>query len=173
MLETFRNWINMLLGLGIFVTILQLVMPKNNLKKYIYSLVGIITIITIVSPVIDILKNETMNDSLKEVISNIDMEEMKEFDKEKYLNVNQDAVKESFVSSLKMDIKNKLLQNSIQIVKSEIFVDSEYNIEKIEINIKKIDENNSKFSSVTQVVKYINEQYDVDFSKIVVIEEAD
>lgn len=173
MLETFRNWINMLLGLGIFVTIIQLVMPKNNLKKYIYSLIGIITIITIVSPIIDILKSETMNDSIKEVISNIDMDQMKEFNSEKYLNVNKDAVKESFVSSLKMDIKNKLLQNSIQIIKSEIFVDSDYNIEKIEINIKKIDENNSKLSSVTQVVKYINEQYDVDFSKIVVIEEAD
>ncbi len=173
MLETFRNWINILLGLGIFVTILQLVMPKNKLNKYIYSLIGVITIITIVSPMIDILKNGNMNDSLKEVISNIDTNDIKDFDSEKYLNVNQDAVKESFVSSLKMDIKNKLMQNNIQIVKSEVFVDSDYNIEKIEINIRKINEENSKISSVTQVVKYINEQYDVDFSKIVVIEEAE
>lgn len=172
MIETFRNWINILLCLGIFITIIQLIMPKNKLRKYIYSLVGIITIITIVSPVMNLLKNENMDESLKQVISNIDTGNSDSLDVKKYKEASDDAIKTSFVNSLKVDIKNRLLQNEVEVTKIEIFVDFEYNIEKIEINIKKISENNDKLSSVTQVVKYINEEYDIDLSKIIVIEEG-
>lgn len=172
MIETFRNWINILLCLGIFITIIQLIMPKNKLRKYIYSLVGIITIITIVSPVMNLLKNENMEESLKQVISNIDTGENKNLDVQKYKEASESAVKTSFVNSLKVDVKNKLSQNGIEVIKTEIFVDSEYNIEKVEINIKKLNEENSKLSSVTDVVKYLNEEYDIDLSKIIVIEEG-
>ncbi len=172
MIETFRNWINILLCLGIFITIIQLIMPKNKLRKYIYSLVGIVTIITIVSPVMNLLKNKNMEESLKQVISNIDTGENSSLDVQKYKDATENAVKTSFVNSLKVDVTNRLSQNGVEVIKTEIFVDSEYNIEKVEINVKKLNEDNVKLSSVTQVVKYINEEYDIDLSKIIVIEEG-
>lgn len=172
MIETFKNWINMLLCLGIFTTIIQLIMPKNKLRKYIYSLVGIVTIITIVSPFINLLENDDMENTLLQVISNIDETNFENIDEEKYKKVNQEALKEGFVASLKQDIETKLTQNGVGVVKSNVFLDSDYNIEKIEINIESIEKKNTKISSVTEVVKYINEEYDIDFSKIVVIEEG-
>ena len=57
--------------------------------------------------------------------------------------------------------------------KSEVFVNSNYEIEKIEIHIGKLNQEDGKISSVTQVVKYLNEEYDVDISKIVVVEEGE
>ena len=172
MIEIFRNWINMLLCLGIFTTILQLVMPKNKLRKYIYSLIGIVTIITIASPFINFFENKEMDVALKQVISNIDENEFENIDEQKYKDLNQDVVKESFISSLKLDIESKLSSIGVGVIKSDIFLDSDYNIEKIEINIKKIDNKNIEISSVTDVVKYINEEYDVDFSRIIVVEEG-
>lgn len=172
MIETFRNWINMLLCLGIFTTIIQLIIPKNKLRKYIYSLIGIVTIITIVSPVINFVKNDNMEVTLKEVISNIDEGGYENIDEQKYKNISKDTIKQSFIDSLKLDITNKLEKIGIEVIKLNIFIDTEYNIEKIEINIKKIDNKNTKISSVTEVVKYVNEEYDVDFSKIIVIEEG-
>lgn len=49
MIENFRDWINALLCLGIFTTLIQLIMPKNNIRKYIYSLIGIVTIVVTMS----------------------------------------------------------------------------------------------------------------------------
>lgn len=172
MIETFRNWINMLLCLGIFTTILQLVMPKNKLRKYIYSLIGIVTIITIVSPFINFLENDKMEVALKQVISNIDETEYENIDEQKYKDVSQEAIKKSFIASLKNDIEEKLISTGIEVRSCEVFIDNDYNIEKIEINIANIDKQNAKISSVTDVVKYINEQYDVEFSRIVVVEEG-
>lgn len=172
MIETFRNWINVLLSLGIFTTIIQLVMPKNKLRKYIYSLIGIVTIITIVSPVVNFFENENMEVALKQVISNIDDTEFENIDELKYQNITQNAIKEGFIESLKIDIESKLANSGVEVTSCNIFVDTNYNIEKIEINIENIDKKNAGISSVTEVVKYVNEEYNVDFSKIVVVEEG-
>lgn len=173
MIDLFKNWISVLLCLGIFVTIIRLVIPKNNLRKYIYSLIGIITIIALVSPLIDIFKNNDMQDSIKSVLSNLDEQENVNVDTEKYSNVKEEAVKKSFIQSIKNDVKSKLEGKSIVVKSVDVFISDNYDIEKIEINIEKIDTSKASISSVTQIVKYINEEYDIGYSKIEVIEEGD
>lgn len=173
MIDLFRNWISVLLCLGIFVTIIRLVIPKNNLRKYIYSLIGIITMIALVSPLIDIFKNNDMQDSIKSVLSNLDEQENVNVDTEKYSNVKEEAVKKSFIQSIKNDVKSKLEGKSIVVKSVDVFISDNYDIEKIEINIEKIDTSKASISSVTQIVKYINEEYDIGYSKIEVIEEGD
>ena len=173
MIDLFRNWISVLLCLGIFVTIIRLVIPKNNLRKYIYSLIGIITIIALVSPLIDIFKNNDMQDSIKSVLSNLDEQENVNVDTEKYSNVKEEAVKKSFIQSIKNDVKSKLEEKSIGVKSVDVFISDNYDIEKIEINIEKIDTSKASISSVTQIVKYINEEYGIGYSKIEVIEEGD
>lgn len=173
MIDLFRNWISVLLCLGIFVTIIRLVIPKNNLRKYIYSLIGIITIIALVSPLIDIFKNNDMQDSIKSVLSNLDEQENVNVDTEKYSNVKEEAVKKSFIQSIKNDVKSKLEGKSIVVKSVDVFISDNYDIEKIEINIEKIDTSKASISSVTQIVKYINEEYNIGYSKIEVIEEGD
>lgn len=173
MIDLFRNWISVLLCLGIFMTIIRLVIPKNNLRKYIYSLIGIITIIALVSPLIDIFKNNDMQDSIKSVLSNLDEQENVNVDTEKYSNVKEEAVKKSFIQSIKNDVKSKLEGKSIVVKSVDVFISDNYDIEKIEINIEKIDTSKASISSVTQIVKYINEEYDIGYSKIEVIEEGD
>ena len=173
MIVLFKNWISVLLCLGIFVTIIRLVIPKNNLRKYIYSLIGIITIISLVSPLIDIFKNNDMQDSIKSVLSNLDEQENVNVDTEKYSNVKEEALKKSFIQSIKNDVKSKLEDKSIGVKSVDVFISDNYDIEKIEINIEKIDTSKASISSVTQIVKYINEEYDIGYSKIEVIEEGD
>ena len=146
MIDLFRNWISVLLCLGIFVTIIRLVIPKNNLRKYIYSLIGIITIIALVSPLIDIFKNNDMQDSIKSVLSNLDEQENVNVDTEKYSNVKEEAVKKSFIQSIKNDVKSKLEGKSIVVKSVDVFISDNYDIEKIEINIEKIDTSKASIS---------------------------
>ncbi len=170
MIDLFKNFVNSLLCIGIFITFIKLIMPSGKVKKYIYSLIGIITIITIVSPFINFMQNVDVEESIKDVISNIDMSENTSDDKAQ--TSTNSSVKDVFLDKLKTDITNKLSQNSVTTDKIEIYIDDSYNIEKMEINIKNLRKTNSSLENVNKVVNYINQEYGIAYEKINIIEEG-
>lgn len=170
MIDLFKNFVNSLLCIGIFITFIKLIMPSGKVKKYIYSLIGIITIITIVSPFINFMQNVDVEESIKDVISNIDMSENTSDDKAQ--TSTNSSVKDVFLDKLKTDIKDKLSQNSVTTDKIEIYIDDSYNIEKMEINIKNLRKTNSSLENVNKVVNYINQEYGIAYEKINIIEEG-
>lgn len=174
MIEIFRDWIISILCLSILIVIVQLVVPKTNLRKYIYSLIGIITVITIVSPVVDILKNGNVSDSISSMIKSIS-------DNEDVITVNSDGLEDKkkellkmqFIENLKSDVMFKLAHKDIEVNNINIVVDDDYNIKRIELKISKIDGEKTNLGSVNEIVKYINSEYDIDYSKIIVVEEGE
>ena len=173
MIEIFKGWVSAMLCVGIFITFIQLIIPKTNLKKYIYSLIGIITVITVVSPVINLLKNKDVEESVSQVIANISNGDVaEEIDADGYQEKTEETLRETFGQNMKNDIKSKLEQQGIVVKTIDMFLSEQYNIEKLEICIDKIDEEVSSLDDVTSVVKYINEVYDLDLSKIEGIEEG-
>ncbi|MEG0872562.1 MAG: stage III sporulation protein AF [Clostridia bacterium] len=174
MIDIFKNWISAMLGIGIFITFIQLILPKTNLKKYIYSLVGIVTILTVVAPVINIMKNKSVEQGARQVIDNISgyTNEYGEVDVDKYREAKEVAVKEGFVEEIKKDVKEKLTVQGVAVESVDIFLNQTYDIEKIEVKIAKQSGDISTLGSVNSVVDYINKEYDIAYSKIVVIEEG-
>lgn len=173
MIENFKTYINTLLCLGIFITILQLIIPKNKSRKYIYSLIGIIMIITVISPVVDVLKNENIEEGLNQVLANIDSYKIDDStDGEKYKEANEDTIKNQVILVLKEDIKNKLSEKNIKVNNVQVYLEENYNIKKISLNINNLENNNILFSDLNSVIKYINEEYGIEYSKIEVIEEG-
>ncbi len=169
MLEIIRNWVNVLLCLGIFMIIAKLFLPKNKMRKYVLSLLGIITVISIISPVIDVFKSGELERSIKSVISSIDEGQTYDVDSDDIKMSQQNAVKNSFIQSIKVDITNKLKEKGIIVTKIEMFMDDNYDIEKLQINIQKMKDGTS-IDNVNTVVKYVKEEYGIDYSKIEVIE---
>ena len=106
MVEIFRNWIVSMLCLGILIVIVQLVVPKTNLRKYIYSLIGIITVITIVSPVVDLLKNGNVRASIDSILNTVSPDEnnIVSVNSEGLDNKNDELVKAQFIQNLKSDV---------------------------------------------------------------------
>lgn len=173
MIENFRIYINTLLCLGIFITILQFIIPKNNMRKYIYSLTGIIMIITIISPLVNLLKNPNIEEGISQVISNIDSYKIENNSSdEKYKEANEKLLKEQVIDKIKIDIEKKLKDNEIEVRDISIYLEDNYDIKKISININNLNSNSKKFSNLNNIVKYITEQYCIDYSKIEVVEEG-
>lgn len=174
MIEIFKGWVSAMLCVGIFMAFIQLIIPKTNLKKYIYSLIGIVTIITMVSPVINLLKNQDVEESVSQVIANISNEsEESNINTEEYQEKNEETLRQTFAQNMKNDIKSKLEEKGVVVRTIDMFLTEQYNVEKLEICIDKINTEQASLDNVTSVVKYINEQYDLDFSKIEVIEEGE
>lgn len=174
MIEIFRNWIVAMLCLGILIVIVQLVIPKTNLRKYIYSLIGIVTVITIVSPIVDVLKTGNVNSSISSVLDSMSSNE-------DTITVNSDGLQDKqnellkvqFIENLKSDVMFKLAHKDVVVNSINISVDDDYNITKIEVKIAKINVEKTSLNSVNEVIKYINSEYDIDYSKISVIEEGE
>ena len=168
MIEIFRNWIIAMLCLGILIVIIQLVIPKTNLRIYIYTLIGIITVITIISPIVDILKNEDVKESISNVFDSISNDNIVSVNSEGLENKKNELVEIQFIKSLKDDVTQKLNEKDIKLNDINISVDDSYNITKIEIKISKT--NKSNLDNINDIVKYINSEYGIEYSKISVIE---
>ena len=170
MIEIFRNWIVALLCLNILIVIIQLVIPKTTLRKYIYTLIGIITVITIISPVVDLLKKQDIKESIADVLSSFNTNDAA-------ISVNSSDLKEKktglvkvqFIDSIKQDIKDKLESKNITVKSINVSVDDNYDITKLEIKITK---SKTGIVSVNEIVKYVNNEYGIDYSKISIVEEG-
>ena len=148
MIEMFKEWIYSVLCLGILVSILELVMPSNNIKKYVYILMGIITIITIVSPVVNLINNPEILQSTSDVLDKL----------ENVPNSEHDIIANTFKDSLKKSIIDRLLKEGILINEIDIKVSTKYDVEKMEVDIKE--------GSRNKVVECINIEFEIPKEKL-------
>ncbi len=163
MLDTFRNWINMILAIGILFTVIRIIVPNTKLKKYIYSLMGIVTIIVILGPVINLVKNGDLKDSFKNIFLNMATAEtlnMEYTNLSNYEDINKNNVKENFKSSVENDIKQKLSENIENEIQVEIDITDTYNIDKVTVKVT----GDTSFD----IVSFINQEYDIDKQKVTV-----
>lgn len=171
MIEIFKNWIISMLCLGIFTVIIQLIIPKTNLRKYIYTLIGVITVLTIISPVVNMLKKDSIESSVSQVLASLSSTEDKELKLDDVKNNSDKVVKEQFIKKIKEDIKSKLELKGIIVNSVDIKVANNYDVEKITIKVKKIGNDNT-MKSVNSIVTYIHNEYQIEYSKITVSEEG-
>lgn len=160
MLEVFKNWISSILAIGILFTIIRIILPNSHFKKYIYSLIGIVTIIVIISPVISAVKS-TNFDNIKDIVlnaTNIDSSDVNYTNLSNYEDVNENNVKKNFITSVENDIKEKLSSNIDNNVDVNIEITDTYNIEKINITLYG--------ETFFDILSFISEEYDIGKDKI-------
>lgn len=160
MLDVFKNWISSILAIGILFTIIRIILPNSHFKKYIYSLIGIVTVIVIIGPVISAIKSTDI-DNMKNIIlnaTNLGSSEVNYTNLSNYENVNENNVKKNFISSMENDIKEKLSKNIDNNVDVNIEITDTYNIEKINITLY----GETSFD----ILSFISEEYDIGKDKI-------
>lgn len=163
MLDVFKNWISSILAIGILFTVIRIILPNTNLKKYIYSLIGIVTIIAILNPIISLIKGSN-EDSIKNILLNatnsVNSTNINYTDISNYEDVNKNNVKENFKSNVENDIKSKLSDNIENNLDVNIEINDTYNIEKINVTIY----GDTSFD----IKSFISNEYDIDKNKIII-----
>ncbi|MEG0074151.1 MAG: stage III sporulation protein AF [Clostridia bacterium] len=161
MITIFKQWIYTIIGVSIFSILIELILPKGNLKKYIYVTMGMLMLAVIISPCVNMLKNENIEKSVTDVLSNIetkngdmDLKKIEEIGKEK-----DKLVMEQVVEKLTEDIKKRAVAYSIDVDKVQVNINEKYEIEKINIYSK---EEIKEVERIKSIIKYIAEAYNVD-----------
>ena len=149
-------------------TIIEMILPNGNSKKYIKMLLGMFIIFNIITPVISKITGKEFK--IKEIqdigknIYNASAYSINKID----LDNNQN-IKEIYILNLKKDIKSKIEDMGYSVINIQITAedDENYKVSKISLNIKKCESNkNDKIQDKT------NNQKDLDV-KINKVEDVD
>ncbi|MTI65431.1 MAG: stage III sporulation protein AF [Firmicutes bacterium] len=154
MISFLKDWAINIAIISIFITILEIIMPKGPLKGYINVIIGLILIIVLINPFINLISNNI--DIEKEVFANINS-----------YNEENSVVKESFKELQKDQIiktyKEKVKKNIIGLVESE----SKYKVEDINITIN-LNEDEKDFGKLKKLKLNLNKKKDKNKSNITI-----
>ena len=153
-MEWISSWIQEIIIAVIIGTIIEMILPEGNCKKYIKVVIGVYILFSIISPVITKITGNEFR------VSDI-------FDLEKYIEVSsqntqtnvknnqQNQIKQIYISNLKKDIKQKIEQKGYEIenINIEVENNSEYTLKNITLQVYKKDENNTVENQIEAVNK--------------------
>lgn len=144
-MEFLNTWLQGIIVAVVIASIIQMILPNGNNKKYIKVVLGVYVVFQIITPVI----NKFFNSDF-EVSSLIDIDKytkkMKTYEvssKNTDINkTNEDSIKQIYITNLKKDIKTKL-------------EDKDYLIKDVEVQV----ENNENYD-IKSLVIYVNGKND-------------
>lgn len=158
MIGLIKSWISMMVILGIAFTLIRMITPNTNLKKYIESIIGVVSILTILTPIISMLNNDNVTESISNSISELLTVETMSKDYNEYVEKNTSNVISDFENRIEADIKKKIKEKINQEVIVNVKVNNAYSIEKINVLLKKSTDFNIKH--------FISNEYDITEDKI-------
>lgn len=153
LIEFISQWIKSISMIFIIVSIIELVIPNSNLKKYVNMFIGLLIIIAIITPIVNLL--DSNYDIEKEVFKNIiEGVEIQNINNEDILLAQEKQIKELYINRLRDDVYKSIKEITdyeIFAINISIYEDKvNYgNIKDMEIVLKdKINENVEDNSSI-------------------------
>lgn len=170
MILAIKNWCEGIIIAIIISTIVELLLPNGNNKKYVKVVSGIYIMFVILNPILEMLKYD------------INFENMFNFGETQQVTqtMSQD-IKDIYVVGIKESIKQDIEKLGYNVETLEILLDSNYeNIEKIELKVElkedkvkaveKVEIGNDKTdldNSYSEIIELLKENYLVDETKII------
>jgi len=156
MINSISNWAESIIVAVILVTIIEMLVPKNNNKKYIQMVAGLFITFTIISPIISKFSSI---DSFKESIGEY----------EKYFEINDTysslsvnledtsniQTQQIYLSGLESDLKSRLKNKGYEVISLNLDVTLEGDnfgvINSITLSVNKLEENTDNVKKVEDI----------------------
>lgn len=167
MINWITNWAEAIIIAVVIATIIEMILPEGNCKKYIKVVIGVYILFTIISPVITKFTGKTVSVSdLIDLSKYVDEVKEKEKSQNLLAQNNETNIKDMYISNLKTDIKSKLKRKgyTTQNINLDISNDENYTLNKIYLSVSKIDENEETDNTQTNEVSKIEIVNEVNVS---------
>lgn len=145
-MDFLNSWLQGIIVAVVISTIIELIAPSGNTKKYVKVVLGMYIIFNIITPIINQFSNSNF-----ELSSIINIEEYTkkmetyEVNSEKiYINsANHQNIRQIYISNLKSDMKTKLEEKGYKVkeIILDIGEDESYTLKSISITLEKEEEN--------------------------------
>lgn len=162
MVEWISTWAQGIIVAVIIATIIEMILPNGNCKKYIKVVIGIYILFTIVSPIITKVTGNNFNISEE---LNLDKFYEEADSKSIYNELNEnnsDNIRNIYIANLKTDIESKLKNKNYYVVSCEIEIENEetYEISKVNLTLEKdinVQQNTEENNNVVNNIAEVNE----------------
>lgn len=162
MVEWISTWAQGIIVAVIIATIIEMILPNGNCKKYIKVVIGIYILFTIVSPIITKVTGNNFNISEE---LNLDKFYEEADSKSIYNELNEnnsDNIRNIYIANLKTDIESKLKNKNYYVVSCEIEIENEetYEISKVNLTLEKdinVQQNTEENNNVVNTIAEVNE----------------
>lgn len=149
MINFLKSWTNQIIVTVIIATILEMILPNGNNKKYIKMVIGIYILFSIIQPIITKITGSSIDISKfnydKYFNEGIIETSTKDFDEN-----NSKLIKQAYIDNIKSDIKTKIKQKGYEIISLDIEIIEDENkntygtIQSINLNVENIKEDKDK-----------------------------
>lgn len=178
MISFISSWTQGIIVSVIIASIIEMILPDGNSKKYVKVVIGVFILFSIVSPVINKFTKKEINiSSIVDVEKYSDAKQVSSTNLEVNTSLN---IKQMYETNLKVDIKSKIESKGFKVKDITINIsDDKYKIEKIDIGImgeineeSEVKNNKKSKNNVIGIVDSI-EKISVDISSKVSKEEKE
>lgn len=168
MIEWITSWAQGIIIAVIIATIIEMIVPDGNCKKYIKVVIGVYILFSIISPVISKITGKNFNISEE---FNLDKFYEEADSKSIYNDLNSNNsnnIMDIYITNLKSDLMAKLKNKGYEVILCDIEIKDEetYEIRSLKLSLKKINENNNheekNSSNVSNKVEKIEEVNDIN-----------
>lgn len=148
MIEWVTSWAQGIIIAVIIATIIEMILPDGNCKKYIKVVIGVYILFSIISPVITKITGKDFNISEE---FNLDKFYAEADSKSIYNELNSNNsnnIMDIYITNLKADITAKLKNKGYEVIDCNIEIKDEetYEISSLNLSLKKINENDNNKS---------------------------
>ena len=175
MINWLRSWSNQVIVAVIIATIIEMILPEENNKKYIKMIIGLYVLFTIIQPVITKLTGNEIN--LNDFNYNKYLKDTVQVSSstEQFEDTNSKLIKQTYIDSIKRDIQQKIEQKGFKVLKCELDITQDENLLKnIELNLEKnTKEENTDLNNKIQVNEVNISKNTIDEKKKDVISDKD
>lgn len=145
MIEWVTSWAQGIIIAVIIATIIEMILPDGNCKKYIKVVIGVYILFSIISPAITKITGKDFNISEE---FNLDKFYAEADSKSIYNELNSNNsnnIMDIYITNLKSDITAKLKNKGYEVIDCNIEIKDEetYEISSLNLSLKKINENDN------------------------------
>lgn len=179
MIDFLKTWANQIIVAVIIATIIEMILPNGNNKKYIKMVIGIYVLFTIIQPIITKVTGNSFEISDFNYEKYLD-EEVLETSTQDFEDNNSKLIKQAYIDNIKSDIKAKVEQKGYEVINCNINIMNTENkdnygvIESVVLKIQKPEkepEHSSNTIEIKEVEIEINNDSNNNIEKSNITEE--
>lgn len=164
MLDGIRNWVVTICCTLFFITVVDMILPDNSMRKYAKFVLGLILITVIINPVIKIFNGDfntaVYTSSLVNSIDDNNLKATVQRYKDENINNTLNNFKENLKLSCEKSLKEKFPDNKFQVT-----IDASFD-KKSELFVFKSIEVRTKIGIKDQVILFLSEELKINKESI-------
>ncbi len=160
-----KEYITTLIYVSVFSILLELIIPETKLKKYILTVISLVILILIVTPLVNVVKAENILEVLARRVDEMNFNitnGSREYEVNLYNNEN---INNSVKNKIEQDVYSNCKQQGFDVVMVDVTLTNEYLITDVNIYVKDI----SNVDDARDIIRYVTDTYNLKKNYINVI----